>query len=114
MSRKTKTGSEPARFVDDDQESVRKLSAGIANLQRAAKNIVMTPVEAIFLETLISRQVERRAFFLARLNERKRAAKMAFAKIERAEQARIDEIHKQSGFTDFIVRAPGSFGSGSK
>lgn len=102
------------RFVDEDQEAVRRLSAGIANLQRAAQNIMLTPVEAVFLERLISRQVERREFFLGRLNDRRVAAKKAFAKIERAEQERIEGSHKKSGFTDFLVRVPGSFGSGTK
>lgn len=114
MPRKHKEVMDQARFVDDDQEAVRKLSAGIANLQRAAKNIMLTPVEAVFLETLIARQVERRDFFLARLNERRVAAKKAFAKIERVEQERIDESHKKTGFSDYLVRAPGSFGSSSK
>lgn len=102
------------KFIDDDQEAIRRLNSGIDNLRRATENLLLTADEESFIKSLIARQAERRSFFQDRLNQRIAETKKAVAKLERLEQERIDEAHKKSGFTDFIVRVPGSFGSNGK
>jgi hypothetical protein len=49
---------------------------------------------------------------------KKKAALRTAAKVEKVLQAReqekINEVHKKSGYTDFLKRANGSFGNGQK
>lgn len=48
----------------------------------------------------------------------KKTARQIAAKVEKVlkarEQVKINEMHKKSGYTDFLKRTSGSFGSGKK
>ncbi len=93
------------------EEQFQKLSSGVPLLKQAISKLVITPAEDEVIrkvlarnETLLSSEkVERKA----RKQESERQAKL---KREKREQE-IKAMHTKSGFSTYVVRLPGSYGS---
>ena len=101
------------------EEQFKRLSSGVSLLQQAIKQLVMTPTEADWLkkvltrnETLLSDEKAERKAHALKLEMHKKEVERR-AKLEREKQKQeIQEMHAKSGFSTYVVKLPGSFGSG--
>lgn len=89
-----------------DEALFQRVSMGVSTLKQALANLVMTPAEEVHLRQVVARNQR----LLKGLNEKRAEAALEKKLLKEQRQRELDEIHRKSGFTTYLRRAPGSFG----
>lgn len=93
-----------------DEALFQRVSMGVSTLKQALANLVMTPAEEVQLRQVLARNQRLLKGLKEKRAEAARKAALEKKLLKEQRQRELDEIHRKSGFTTYLRRAPGSFG----
>ena len=98
-------------MMDGFEETMfQRVSLGVSTLKQALANLVMTPAEEEQLRQVLVRNQGLLKELKDKRTDATRKAALQKKLLKEQRQRELDEIHRKSGFTTYLRRAPGSFG----
>lgn len=102
--------------MGEKKQQLERITKGLAHLDGAMQGLLVSDEERVWLEKVKKRNLALKRELVVEAQAEDSAARKVLREAANArsaaKKAKSEEVHKVSGFTDYVKRVTGSFGSG--